>query len=114
MQMCGVRSRRCLELFFSTKGDLGTGRRLSIVHGTLRRQGDELAARVKVQTPSTPVMMLTGFAELMEAADQKPAGVDLVVAKPTTLARLHAAIATLIPDPDEAFGPTPASNHAPE
>ena len=72
--------------------------------------GDELASMVKVLTPSTPVLMLTGFAELMEAADQKPAGVDLVIGKPTTLARLRVAIATLVPDP----APAPAANHAPE
>jgi CheY-like chemotaxis protein len=68
--------------------------------------GDELAAMVKVLAPNTPVMMLTGFADLMEAADQRPAGVDLVVGKPTTLARLRAAIVTLIPDPDEAAAPS--------
>jgi CheY-like chemotaxis protein len=200
--------RRCLEPFFTTKGELGTGLGLSIVHGTLKRQGgvleietlvgqgttmrlrlparravevvapmptprpptgrslrvllvddepmirdmvarflevdkhvvevaasgrealaklqpatpfdlvitdrampemggDELAAMVKVLTPSTPVLMLTGFADLMEAADEKPAGVDLVIAKPTTLARLRVAIATLVPAHDPA--PAPAS-----
>ena len=65
---------------------------------------------VKVLTPSTPVMMLTGFADLMEAADQRPSGVDLVIGKPTTLARLRGAIATLIPDHD----PAPALDHAQE
>ena len=209
--------RRCLEPFFTTKGDLGTGLGLSIVHGTLRRQGglleidtlvgqgttmrlrlpaqrvvrdgptvpeprptargllrvlvvddepmmrqvvarfleldehtaevagsgreamarlqtatpfdlvitdrampemggDELAAMVKVLTPSTPVMMLTGFADLMEAADQRPSGVDLVIGKPTTLARLRVAIATLVPEegPDRDPNPAPALDHAPE
>ena len=80
--------------------------------------GDELAAMVKVLTPSTPVMMLTGFADLMEAADQQPSGVDLVIGKPTTLARLRVAIATLIPDPEiepeTAPNPAPAFDHAPE
>ena len=31
--------RRCLEPFFTTKGEHGTGLGLSIVHGTLRRHG---------------------------------------------------------------------------
>jgi PAS domain S-box-containing protein len=68
--------------------------------------GDELAAMVKVLTPETPVIMLTGFADLMEAVDQRPAGVDLVIAKPTTLARLRVAIATLVVEPASAPTPT--------
>lgn len=202
--------RRCLEPFFTTKGDQGTGLGLSIVHGTLRRHGgtleidtvvgqgttmrlrlpvrravppepalptparpparrslrilvvddepmmrqvvtrfleidehgvelagngrealarlqslapfdlvitdrampemggDELAAMVKVLTPGTPVLMLTGFADLMAAADQRPEGVDLVIGKPTTLARLRVAIATLVGDPDSAPDPAPS------
>jgi CheY-like chemotaxis protein len=70
--------------------------------------GDELAAMVKVLTSSTPVMMLTGFADLMEAPDQEPEGVDLVIGKPTTLARLRVAIATLIPDADADSDRAPA------
>ncbi len=73
--------------------------------------GDELATMVKVLTPSTPVMMLTGFADLMEAADQRPSGVDLVIGKPTTLARLRGAIATLVPEPDPAPNPAPTYDH---
>lgn len=60
--------------------------------------GDELAALVKSLTPATPVLMLTGFGDLMEAAGERPPGVDLVLSKPTTLARLRAAITTLAPD----------------
>ncbi|MFN8634515.1 MAG: response regulator [Chloroflexota bacterium] len=196
--------RRCLEPFFTTKGDQGTGLGLSIVHGSLRRHGgsleidsavgrgttvrlrlparrseeaaeplpvpqplaarplrilvvddepmmrqvvsrflalddhrvelasgghealgllqtspafdlvitdrampemggDELAVLVKVLTPGTPVLMLTGFADLMDGADRRPEGVDLVIAKPTTLARLRVAIATLLGDPRPSY-----------
>ena len=72
---------------------------------------DELAEMVKVLAPTTPVMMLTGFADLMEAADQRPAGVDLVVGLATTLARLRVASATLVPDPAPAptYDRTPSS-----
>src|SRR6185295_775827 len=34
--------RRCLEPFFTTKGENGTGLGLSIVHGTLRRHAGVL------------------------------------------------------------------------
>jgi PAS domain S-box-containing protein len=57
--------------------------------------GDELASIVKVLSPSTPVLMLTGFADLMGGAGERPAGVDLVIGKPTTLARLRVAVAAL-------------------
>jgi CheY-like chemotaxis protein/anti-sigma regulatory factor (Ser/Thr protein kinase) len=189
--------RRCLEPFFTTKGDQGTGLGLSIVHGMLRRQGgtleiesavghgttmrfrfaarraaesasvsqqpdlparrslrilvvddepmmreviarfltlddhvvalagngrealaqfqagppfdliimdrampemggDELASIVKVLLPGTPVLMLTGFADLMGGPDEWPEGVDMVVGKPTTLAQLRVAVAELM------------------
>jgi CheY-like chemotaxis protein len=65
--------------------------------------GDELAAMVKVLAPSTPVLMLTGFADLMEGADQRPEGVDLVIGKPTTLVRLRVAIGTLIGEPSPSY-----------
>jgi PAS domain S-box-containing protein len=196
--------RRCLEPFFTTKGDQGTGLGLSIVHGMLRRHGgtleiesavgrgttmrfrftarrspeaepsraelelpsrrtlhvlvvddepmmrevisrfltlddhtvdvagggrealvllqtsapfdlvitdrampemggDELAAMIKVLAPSTPVLMLTGFADLMGDAEQRPPGVDLVIGKPTTLARLRVAVAALTGEPAPVY-----------
>jgi PAS domain S-box-containing protein len=197
--------RRCLEPFFTTKGESGTGLGLSIVHGTLRRHagtleiesavgqgttmrmrlsvgigtvdetrsppepepparrmlrvlvvddepmmrevvsrflaldehvaevagsgrealaklqseppfdlvitdrampemgGDELAAMIKVLAPSMPVLMLTGFADLMGGVDERPVGVDLVIGKPTTLARLRVAVATLTGETARAY-----------
>jgi PAS domain S-box-containing protein len=65
--------------------------------------GDELAAMIKVLAPSMPILMLTGFADLMGGVDERPAGVDLVIGKPTTLARLRVAIATLTGDPAPAY-----------
>jgi len=58
--------------------------------------GDELAAAVKGLVPRVPVIMLTGFGELRAAAGQRPAGVDLVVGKPITLAGLRAAVAAAV------------------
>jgi signal transduction histidine kinase/ActR/RegA family two-component response regulator len=55
-------------------------------------RGDEVARRIKEETPEKPVMMLTGFGDLMDAQDENPEGVDLVVAKPVDIHGLSEAI----------------------
>jgi len=57
--------------------------------------GDQLAAEVRQRAPSTPIIMLTGLGGLMQDLKERPFGVDLVVAKPVTLATFRAAIATV-------------------
>ena len=57
--------------------------------------GDALAAEIKKLKPSQPILLLTGFGDLMNGAGEKPDGVDLVVSKPFTLATLRSAIAKL-------------------
>lgn len=47
--------------------------------------GDELAAAIKQVSPNTPVIMLTGFGDLMRAKGEKPANVDHILSKPVTL-----------------------------
>lgn len=54
--------------------------------------GDELAVAIKHASPDLPVIMLTGFGDLMTAAGECPAGVDLVLCKPVRLAPLREAI----------------------
>ena len=54
--------------------------------------GDQLAAALDRLAPDVPVIMLTGLGELMNEVKECPTGVDLVVAKPITLARLRAAV----------------------
>jgi PAS domain S-box-containing protein len=54
--------------------------------------GDEVAARAKEMRPRLPVIMLTGFGELMNYAGESPPGVDLVVGKPASLKDLSDAI----------------------
>jgi PAS domain S-box-containing protein len=61
--------------------------------------GDELAVTVKASAPTVPVIMLTGFGELMDVTGQRPGGVDLVVGKPITLAGLRAAVAAVVGEP---------------
>ena len=51
--------------------------------------GDQLAAMVKEASPATPVVLLTGFGDLMNAAGENPDGVDLVVKKPIRLGTLR-------------------------
>ena len=55
--------------------------------------GDRLAGLVKKAAPDTPVILLTGFSEFMDAAGEHPEGVDLVLSKPLTLAALREAVA---------------------
>ena len=57
--------------------------------------GDALAAEVKKLRPAQPVLLLTGFGDIMSGAGEKPAGVDLVVSKPFTLTTLRSAIAKI-------------------
>lgn len=59
--------------------------------------GDRVAAAVKEWSPRTPVLLLTGFGDLMSAAGESPAGVDAILGKPVTLAKLRATLATLVP-----------------
>ncbi|MBI1737233.1 MAG: response regulator [Candidatus Rokubacteria bacterium] len=55
--------------------------------------GDQLAAAIHEIAPTKPVIMLTGFGELMAAKGDRPAGVTLVVSKPVTQEQLRHAVA---------------------
>ena len=57
--------------------------------------GDRLALAVKQFAPDMPVLMLTGFGDMMKSADELPPGVDAVVGKPVTLATLRDGMAAL-------------------
>ena len=58
--------------------------------------GDKLAAQIKQDSPSTPVIMLTGFGELIRAKGEKIAGVDLLLNKPPTLSAMREAVAQAV------------------
>ena len=55
--------------------------------------GDQLAIAIKERNPVTPVVLLTGFGDLMEEGGAQPSGVDVIVSKPFTLDTLRTAIA---------------------
>jgi len=59
--------------------------------------GDQLAATIERSASNTPVIMLTGFGDLMGAKGDRPPGVDAVVSKPVTLDALTQAILKVIP-----------------
>lgn len=55
--------------------------------------GDQVAFAIKSVSPTMPVVMLTGFGAMMNAADEKPTDVDLIIGKPVTIAGLRLALA---------------------
>jgi signal transduction histidine kinase len=59
--------------------------------------GDKLAASIKKLRPQEPIIMLTGFADLMDATGETSDNVDLVLSKPARLDDLRRAILEVIP-----------------
>jgi CheY-like chemotaxis protein len=58
-----------------------------------RMNGDQFAAAVRALYPNMPVILLTGFGDLMMAVGDHPAVFDVVACKPFTANSLRAAIA---------------------
>ncbi len=54
--------------------------------------GVELARKIKKKSPDKPVIMLTAYAETMQAAGKDSVGVDLIIPKPLTLAGLRKVV----------------------
>ena len=69
--------------------------------------GDQLALAFKAVAPQTPVIMLTGFGEFMNASRELPDGVDLVLSKPPLIRDLRGAIRNLTNGTNQE-NPTPA------
>jgi CheY-like chemotaxis protein len=55
-------------------------------------KGDELAATIKTRTPGQPVVMITAYAETLQASGNPLTGVDFVISKPFVLENLREAI----------------------
>ena len=60
-------------------------------------KGDELAAAIKARSPKQPVVMITAYAEMLQASGNPLTGVDLVISKPFLLENLREAIAKVMP-----------------
>ncbi len=58
--------------------------------------GDQIAVTIKQLRPQTPIILLTGFGSMMQAAGEQPPGVDLVVGKPVTILGLREAVAKVV------------------
>ena len=60
-------------------------------------KGDELAAAIKARAPKQPVVMITAYAEMLQASGNPLTGVDLIISKPFLLENLREAIAKVTP-----------------
>ncbi len=60
-------------------------------------KGDELAAAIKAHSPRQPVVMITAYAEMLQASGNPLTGVDLIISKPFLLENLREAIAKVTP-----------------
>lgn len=56
-------------------------------------KGDELAAEIKARAPDQPVVMITAYAEMLQANRNPLKGVDFIIGKPFLLENLREAIA---------------------
>jgi YesN/AraC family two-component response regulator len=58
--------------------------------------GDQLADKIKEESPDTPVIMVTGFGDLLRARDNPPENIDLLLSKPVQIEQLNDAIHSVI------------------
>ncbi len=61
------------------------------------KRGDAFTAEIKEKSPKTPVIMLTGFGELMKERGESVPGVDVLLSKPPTLASVREAVLRVTP-----------------
>jgi len=86
---CGS-GREAISIFMSGKFDLVVTDRA--MPGMI---GDELAVRLSALDPDVPILMLTGYGELMADREPPPAGVTMVLSKPVGIERLRQAVAAV-------------------
>jgi CheY-like chemotaxis protein len=58
--------------------------------------GDEMAAAIKREAPKTPIILITGFGELMRAAADQSNSADIVVSKPIRFSKFRETIASVL------------------
>jgi CheY-like chemotaxis protein len=60
-------------------------------------KGDELAAAIKARDPKQPVILITAYAEMLQASGNPLKGIDFTISKPFLLQNLREAIAKVTP-----------------
>jgi len=55
--------------------------------------GDEVAAEIRAKWPHMPIILLTGFGDIMKEEGDRPGCVDVILSKPITMGDLGMAIA---------------------
>ncbi len=60
-------------------------------------KGDELAMAIKAKAPTQPIVMITAYAEMIQASGNPLGGVDALISKPFLLENLREAIAKVTP-----------------
>jgi DNA-binding NtrC family response regulator len=51
--------------------------------------GNKVAEAIKAISPTTPIIMMTGWGSLMKAAGEKAPGIDALVSKPPRIAEIN-------------------------
>ena len=64
--------------------------------------GEQLAAAIHRSTPHLPVVMMTGFGDIMKAGGQIPPHIKAILSKPVTQATLRETLAKVFPAPPPA------------
>ena len=59
--------------------------------------GEQLAVAIHAVVPNLPVILMTGFGDLMNAAGEMPPHISAILSKPITQAALRAALAKVFP-----------------
>ena len=60
--------------------------------------GEQLAAAIQAVAPALPVILMTGFGDLMKADGKMPPHIRAILSKPITEESLRAALATVFPE----------------
>ncbi len=58
--------------------------------------GDDVARQIREENDSIPIVMVTGFGDLLQDTGAKPEGVDEIVGKPFTVDEIRDVIARLM------------------
>ena len=76
--------------------------------------GDQMAERIHRLDPKVPIILVSGYGDIMKAAGELPPGVTLIVSKPVTWSAFRAAIAGALRTRHTPQNITPSSAGAQE